>query len=228
MGGRVDEGQAGLGSGHRPDGSVPPAGRCVETLPRVVQLYSRYRYSTAPPPPPSRQRRSLRPDSLHAPALFPPSHSACPVHRARHTSLSGRVPRLRPMDLKAAVSRELRRRGVAVSDEEDEDNAQQLQESRPLLRASEPPRTREQRRARQQQAHLGPVRRWLQSTNNRSAACVLASAASGAGFSLAGYPDLAVKCCVGLALLSIFLGLPQSDEDQAEEDELLEQLHEDS
>ena len=227
MGGRVDEGQAGLGSGHRPDGSVPPAGRCVETLPRVVQLYSRYRYSTAPPPP-SRQRRSLRPDSLHALALFPPSHSACPVHRARHTSLSGRVPRLRPMDLKAAVSRELRRRGVAVSDEEDEDNAQQLQESRPLLRASEPPRTREQRRARQQQAHLGPVRRWLQSTNNRSAACVLASAASGAGFSLAGYPDLAVKCCVGLALLSIFLGLPQSDEDQAEEDELLEQLHEDS
>ena len=132
------------------------------------------------------------------------------------------------MDLKAATARELRRRGVAVSDD-DEDTAHQVQqeENRPLLRASEPARERTCR-AQQQQAHLGPFRRWLQSTNNRSAVCVIASAGSAVGFALAGYPDLAVKCSVGMALLSIFLGLPQSDEDQADEDELLEQLYEDS
>ena len=126
--------------------------------------------------------------------------------------------RLIAMDMKSAVSRELRRRGQArpapLTSDDDDSESSDLEVEKPeaaaLLRGAEA---------------LRPCGKWLQSSNNRSAACAVASAVSGVVFVCTGHPHLAVKCCVSFALLSIFCGLPQSDEDQAKEDKLLRQLH---
>ena len=113
--------------------------------------------------------------------------------------------------MKAAVNRELRRRGQPVSSESEEED-----EDVPLLGGAQ--------QSSDRACILGTE--WLQSSNNRSAACALAGAASAVAFAALGYPHLAVKCCVCLLLLSLFLGLPKSDEDQEAEDRVLQRLEE--
>ena len=119
--------------------------------------------------------------------------------------------------MKAAANRELRRRGQPVSSEsEEEEDSISSDEDVPLLGE-----------AQQSSDHaliLGTE--WLRSSNNRSAACALAGAASAVVFASLGYPHLAVKCCACLLLLSLFLGLPKSDKDQEAEDRVLKQLEE--
>ena len=138
--------------------------------------------------------------------------------------------------MKAAMNRELRRRGQAAASlsDDDSDSSEEPPDEEPetttaLLRggaSSAPPADARSRGAPRLQkgGALRACGDWLQSTNNRSAVCAVASAVTGVVFSCTGQPSLAVKGCISFALLSIFFGLPQSDEDQANEDKLLEQL----
>jgi hypothetical protein len=161
------------------------------------------------------------------------------IAHARSTTASA-GHRLITMDMKSAVSRELRRRGdvaaALTSDDDSDDDSdssssglEEDPETTALLRgagASAASAARSHTAPRLQWAGaLRSCGKWLQSSNNRSAACAVASAVSGVVFVCTGHPHLAVKCCVSFALLSIFCGLPQSDEDQAKEDKLLRQLH---
>jgi hypothetical protein len=140
--------------------------------------------------------------------------------------------------MKAAANRDAGRRGLPMdppqTSSDDSDESSDGEEGA-LLGTKGAAGTKGKAKARvwRRKGHLrllepfGACGEWLLSSNNRSAACLVAGAASAVGFTLSGHPHLAVKVGLGLAVVSLYLGLPQSEEDQAEEDELLQELHED-